>query len=478
MLQTIIGREKEQLILSQALQSPEAELIAVTGRRRIGKTFLVTTAYQEHFVFDLIGIQNGSLEVQLQNFTDQLEFYAKFNFSIKNPTTWIGAFKLLRDYLQNQSFSSKKVIFLDELPWLASPKSNFLESFGYFWNSWASRQHIIIVICGSAASWMIEQVVNDKGGLHNRITKHLYLEPFTLAETEAYLKNRNIVWDRYQILQIYMALGGVPHYLKEIDATKSATQNIDALCFSKNGLLSDEFNRLYPSLFASASNHILVVRTLAQKKLGMTREELVLLSKLANGGGLSKILEELVQSGFISEYFPFGKKKKEKIYRLCDEYSLFYLQFVERHRHQNDNTWQTLSQTPAYKSWAGYAFESICLKHIRQIKQSLGISGIYSEASSFYKKGTAQDAGFQIDMLLDRNDHTINLFEIKYYNKPFTLTKEGADDLRQKLWQFQNNTKSVKHINWIFITTFGIIPNQNTVGLVAKAITMDELFII
>lgn len=477
MASPIIGRKEELLTLAKVLQSPEAELVAVTGRRRIGKTFLVTSAYQEHFIFDMIGVQNGLLEAQLQNFTDQLELYTKPDFPLKAPANWAEAFRMLRNYIQNKAFETKKVLFFDELPWLAGQKSGFLEAFGYFWNSWAVRQNLVIVICGSAASWMIQQVVNDKGGLHNRITKHLHLEPFTLAETEAFLQSREVFFDRYQITQIYMAMGGVPHYLKELDSEKSPLQNIETLCFSKKGILSDEFNRLYPSLFANADNHITVIRTLAQKKQGMTRNELVDASKLPNGGGLSKILEELDQSGFITEYFPFGKKKKEKIYRLSDEYSLFYLQFIERHRYQTGSIWQSLSQTPAYKSWAGYAFEGLCLKHLEQIKHAMGISGIYAVSSSFYKKGTAQNDGLQIDMVLDRNDHIINLFEIKYYNKVYTMTKDYADDLRQKLWLFQDNTKTTKQVNWVFITTFGLTRNQYATGLVNKAITLDDLFV-
>lgn len=476
MQQQLIGRKEEQVILAQMRQSPEAELIAVTGRRRVGKTFLITTAYREHFAFEIIGVQNGSLNSQLQNFADQFGLFAKPEFPIKQPDSWSEAFRLLRDYLQSKQFTDKKVLFFDELPWLANQKSGFLEAFGYFWNSWASRQNLVLVICGSAASWMIQKVVNDRGGLHNRITKHIHLEPFTLAETEAYLQSRNVFFDRYQIVQIYMTLGGVPHYLKEIDPTKSAVQNIDTLCFSKKGMLSDEFNRLFASLFANSDNHIALIRTLSQKKQGMTRDELSQNSKFTNGGGLSKILEELTQSGFISEFFPFGKKKKDKLYRLSDEYSLFYLQFIEQHRYQGGNMWQHLSQTAAYKSWSGYAFEGICLKHIEQVKKALGISGIYALAASFYKKGTDTEGGAQIDMVLDRNDHTINLFEIKFYNKPFALTKEYADQLRQKMWVFQDATKTTKQCNWVFITSFGLVSNQHTLGLVSQSFTMNELF--
>ena len=473
----IIGRKIEQEILGRMLKTSEAELVAVTGRRRVGKTYLVTTAYQEQLVFEFTGGQNGGIEIQLQNFTDHLQQFAKPEFPIKCPNNWSEAFRMLRDYLQNKlSKKGKKVVFFDEFPWIAGQKSGFLEAFGYFWNTWASRQNLVIVICGSAASWMIQRVVNDRGGLHNRITKRIHLEPFTLAETEAYLKSRFVHLDHYQIVQLYMAMGGIPHYLKEIDPKKTAVQNIDAICFEKHGTLSDEFNRLYPSLFTNADTHISIIRTLAQKKQGMTRLEVVEKSKLKDGGGLTKVLDELIQSGFVAEYFPIGKKKKEKLYRICDEYSLFYLQFIEQNRYQGGKIWHHLSQTAAYKSWAGYAFEGICLKHIERIKEALSIAGIYSFAASFYKKGADDNEGVQIDMLLDRNDQTINLFEIKFYNKTFTITKEYVDQLRQTLWRFQETTKTTKHVNWVFISTFGLIQNMHSLGLVTQSLTLDDLF--
>jgi uncharacterized protein len=470
----IIGRKKELSILSNILTSQEAELVAVTGRRRIGKTFMISQALEKNFAFEMIGVQNGSLKVQLQNFSDQLSFFSQTNLPV--PKSWAEAFKLLRNHLQNNISTEKKVIFFDELPWLASPKSNFLEAFGYFWNSWASRQQIMIVICGSAASWMIQQVVNHTGGLHNRITKHIHLEPFTLNETEAYLQSRNIYFDRYQIVQLYMAMGGVPHYLKEISGEKSATQNIDHICFTKNGLLQNEFSRLYASLFAHAENHVIVVRALAQKKQGMTRNELIEKGKLTNNGGLTKILEELSQSGFISEHFSFDKKKKDKIYRLCDEYSLFYLQFIESNKQQGNDIWQYLSQTPSYKIWSGYAFESICLKHSTRIKEALSIAGIYSSTTTFYRKGNVAEKGLQIDMLLDRNDHTINLFEIKFYNKPYIFNKEEVEELRQKAWLFQQYSKTNKQVNWVFISTFGVLPNPYSSSILHRSLSLEDLF--
>lgn len=469
----IIGRQKELDLLNKAYQSPEAELVAITGRRRIGKTFLVNTYFQGKISFDMVGTQNGSLVGQLNNFADQLSVYAQQ--TIDPPVSWDVAFKLLRQHLQHLS-TEKKVIFFDELPWLAGAKSGFLSAFGYFWNSWACRQNIIVIICGSAASWMIQKVVNDTGGLHNRITKHIHLEPFTLAESEAFLQSRGGTYDRYQITQLYMTMGGVPHYLKEIDPTQSAIQNIDRICFAKNGLLKGEFDRLYASLFVHAEHHVQVVRTLAQRKQGMTRTELTEKSKLLNGGGLTKVLNELIMSGFVSVQLPFGKVKKEQLYRLSDEYTLFYFQFIEPQTQQGSGLWLMLSQTPAYKAWAGYAFEGLCIKHIENIKKSLGIAGIYTSVSSLFQKNTDQNEGIQIDMVLDRNDHTINLFEVKYYNQPYELSREYVEKLRHKMWRFRDITKTKKTINWVFISTFGLANPQKGLGLVSNSLSLDELF--
>lgn len=469
----VIGRKEELALLNKVYHSPEAALVAITGRRRIGKTFLVNTYFQANMSFEMVGTQNASLASQLTNFADQLSIYAQQ--TIAPPKSWAEAFKLLRQHLQPMS-ANKKVVFFDELPWLAGPKSGFLAAFGYFWNSWACRQNIVVVICGSAASWMIQKVVNDTGGLHNRITKHIHLEPFTLAESEAFLQSRGVFYDRYQLTQIYMAMGGVPHYLKEIDPAQSATQNIDRICFAKNGLLRGEFDRLYVSLFAHAEHHIQVVRTLAQRKQGMTRGQLAEKGKLLNGGGLTKVLDELVISGFVSVQLPFGKIKKEQLYRLSDEYTLFYLQFIEPQAQQAGGLWQVLNQSPAYKTWAGYAFEGLCIKHIENIKKELGIAGIFTSVSSFYQKATEHTEGVQIDMVLDRNDHTINLFEIKYYSQPFELSKEYVEKLRQKMWRFRETTKTNKTTNWVFISTFGIANPQKGLGLLSHSLNMDALF--
>ena len=473
----LIGRSKEKEVLLKTLESRRPEMVAVIGRRRVGKTFLIQNVYADNMVFQISGIQDGSLREQLKNFTYLLKkTFGPEVAPLEKPTSWLDAFQQLITCLETKMGEEKQVVFFDELPWLATRRSDFLKGLSFFWNSWAVQKNIVVVICGSSASWMIQKVVEHKGGLHNRLTKRLHLFPFNLFETEAFLKSLNINFDRYQIIELYMALGGIPHYLNEVEAGLSAAQNIEKICFSSAGLLNNEFSRLYHALFENADNHIAVIKALAEKWQGLTRNEIVTLSKLTDGGGVTRCLDELISSGFVSTYFPFGKKKKEMLYRLTDEYSLFYLQFIQNKAHKGKNIWMELSQTQHYTSWSGYAFESLCLKHIPQIKKALGISGVYAETSSFYQKGTAQESGIQIDLLIDRKDNVINVFELKFYSGFLTLNKSYAEDLRDKITTFKELTQTRKQVFLNLLTTFGLKHNEHSLGLIDKALTMDALF--
>lgn len=472
----LIGRKEEQAILLKAIQSDEPEMIAVLGRRRIGKTYLIRSVYKDRIRFEISGLQNANLKKQLNNFAFQLSASFGEQAPAKQPESWLEAFQQLIICLSKTEVTQETVLFFDELPWLASRKSGFLEGLGFFWNSWASKKNIVVVICGSAASWMIQKVVHDKGGLHNRITKRIYLEPFNLQETEHFLHSKNIFLDRYQIVQIYMAMGGVPHYLKDIEPGKSAVQNIENICFRRTGLLFDEFQKLYPALFEKADNHIAIITALAQKWKGLTRRELISDTKLSNGGGLNRCIEELISSGFITEYYSFGNRKKDIFYRLTDEYSLFYLHFMQGKKNQGVDIWHHLSQTQEYKSWSGYAFENVCLKHITQIKKALGITGIYTETSGFYRAGTAGQPGVQIDLLMDRKDDIINLFELKFYKETLSLSKSDATALREKVAAFRQQTNTRKQLFLHLITTFGLKPNENSIGLVDQSMSIDVLF--
>ncbi|MEZ4887109.1 MAG: ATP-binding protein [Chitinophagales bacterium] len=470
----LIGRTKEIARLQEALASDEAEMISVIGRRRVGKTFLIQEVYKEHIVFEISGIQNADKNQQLRNFIERLiEFFP--DTEVQQPKDWLDAFFVLVRLLRAQKANKKRVVFFDEVPWIATQKSDFLKGLSYFWNSWAVRQNIVVVLCGSAASWMIKKILRDKGGLHNRVTHRIRLQPFTLSETEAYLESRAVYFDHYQLLQLYMVMGGIPHYLKELKSGKSAIQNINQICFSEDGLLSDEFLSLYPALFHRSDYHVAIIRALATKQSGMNRGEILGAAKLPDGGRVSQVLDELYQSGFITMYPPFGKKKKGQVYRLIDEYSLFYLRFIEKNLHNPPN-WTSLSQTQPYKIWCGYAYENVCLKHIAYIKKALEVNGIYSTTSSFLKQGDENTQGTQIDLVIDRNDHIINLCEVKFYNVEFTVTKEYAQKLREKIRVFQETTKTKKQIQLVLITTFGLKHNKHSLGLVNADFGMEVFF--
>ncbi|HMQ47479.1 MAG TPA: ATP-binding protein [Saprospiraceae bacterium] len=474
----MIGRQKELEILRKAVDSDKPELIAVIGRRRVGKTFLVRSFFGDQIDFELVGLKAGTREQQLRNFTYSLKEAQKVRGPIESyPVDWLDAFHQLKEYLDSLGDTGRKrVIFIDELPWVATAKSDFLTGFGYFWNSYASRQKIVVVICGSATAWMIKKIVNNRGGLHNRVTRKIWLQPFSLSETEAYFKSRNISFTRYQLLQMYMAMGGIPHYLDQVEGGKTAIQNIDDTCFHPQGFLRTEFSNLYSSLFNRPERYEAIIGALASSWKGLNRREILENSGLKDGGGISTILAELEQSGFITSYVPFEKKKKDALYRLTDNYSLFYLKFIKDLPANVADNWQSLSQTQSWKSWSGYAFENICLQHIDQIKAKLGISGVHTRQFSFWMKSTDGTPGLQIDLLIDRMDDAISICEIKYLNDQMSITKALAEQLQSKRDLFQRYSKTRKHLFLTLITTYGIAPNQHSLGLIDQVIVMDDLF--
>ncbi len=474
MQKVIIGRVQEQQLLLEMASAEAADMLSITGRRRVGKTYLVRTYFKEQLNFELNGILNASLQQQLQNFDIAFNNIASKKAKGYLPSVnWLEAFEKLTKHFDAKKSNKKIILFIDELPWLDTHRSGFLAAFDWFWNSWAVKRNILVIICGSAASWMTSKIINNRGGLHNRVTKRMHLQPFSLGETEDYLKHFHVNISRYQVLHLYMALGGIPHYLKEVRKGQSAAQNINRICFQKNGLLVNEFENLYNSLFTNARQHISIIKALASKNKGLSRVEILQATKMADGGSFSKLLSELEQSDFITSYMPFNKLKKETIYRLTDEYSLFYLKFMRSKRNVN---WQQLSATSTYKTWSGYAFENICMKHIEKIKYALGIASVYTEVSSIYYKGDAKDKGAQIDLLIDRQDSVINACEAKFYDKPFAITKAYAADLRNKLQVFQQKTATRKTLFLTFITPYGIVENEHSIGFVQQEVVVENLF--
>lgn len=473
----IIGRVAEKQLLNQIIASKRAELLAVYGRRRVGKTYLIRSHLRNHMRFEFAGIHDVDTMVQLQRFTKALADQLNDRIPLPVPKDWFEAFDLMATLLAKIIRGKKIVVFLDEFPWLQTPKSNFLPAFESFWNAWASQQpQLAIVLCGSAAAWMIKHVVRNRGGLHNRITAKIALMPFSLRETEAYLKSRGTRLNRYQIVQLYMALGGIPHYLEQAKPGLSAAQVIEQACFTKDGFLATEFTDLYAALFGKAENHLKVIRALASKPMGMTRGEIIETCSLSSGGTTTSLLEELSASGFITGYAPFGKKLKDSLYKLTDPYSLFYLKFIEPNANAQRGIWAKLSDTPSWRSWSGLAFETICLSHIEEIKNALGIAGVYSEPSSWRSSGSGKDKA-QIDLLLDRRDHCITLFEIKFYADTFALDRQQAHDLQRKVSLFRQQTGTKKQLFLVLITVHGLQQNEHSIGLVDQQLTVDDLFI-
>jgi len=471
----VVGRTAELQIIDNIISSSNSELLAIIGRRRVGKTFLIKHGFEKQICFHYTGKKDVTKQEQITTFCNKISSYSKT--IVKTiPNNWEDAFELLKKLIAKKKTTTKKAIFIDELPWIATPRSGFLSSFSYFWNDWAVNNNIIVIICGSAASWMIEKIVNNKGGLHNRITRHIKLKPFTLTETEAYLKSKKINYPRYEILQLYMAMGGIPYYLKEIQAGDSAIQAIDKICFSAQGILRNEFHNLYSSLFDNYENHEKVIRALASKRRGLTRNELLKSTKLKSGGGLTRILTELQESSFIARYPSFGKTERSSLYRLVDEYSSFYLSFIEKNKSNSKNIWLQLSQTPRYKAWAGYAFEGVVIKHVDQLKTALGIEGIYSEQSTYLIKSTKNREGFQIDLLIDRNDNAINICEMKFYNSELSLTKKQTEQIRKRRDSFRQQTKTKKLLINTVVTTYGFITNGNSIGIIDNHLDMNSLF--
>jgi uncharacterized protein len=470
----LVGREFESTKMLNFLETKESELLAVIGRRRVGKTFLIKKVYQNELIFHITGLQDVSKKLQIQNFVEARNDFFPESKPFAVPENWLSAFAQLKQVLGKPK-KKKRVLFFDELPWLAANSSEFLKAFDHFWNSWAIDQNLVVVICGSSASWMITHIINHKGGLHNRVTQKIHLQPFTLQETEKYFASKSISMPRQNLVQLYMTTGGIPYYLKEVQRGETAVQAINTMFFGKSAPLFGEFDNLYKALFSNHEKHIAVIRALATKWNGLTRAEILEKSKLPTGGSISVILEELETSGFISSYTYYRKKQRESIYRLTDEYSLFYLHFIEPNKNSKDY-WLKKFNMPTAKSWGGYAFETLCMKHVCGIKQALGISGILTEESSFYKRKDEETEGCQIDMLIDRADNAINICEMKYYDGLYALTNQNIQDLQRKRNVFQQATQTKKQLFITLITSQGLEANQNSY-LIDKHLDLNSLFL-
>lgn len=473
----MIGRSLQIKMMTDALVSKKSHFIAVTGRRRVGKTYIIDQVFEKNICLRVTGIQDASMEEQITNFTIKLAEYSNNPIPV-TPNNWQEVMHLAKNYLKTLSKNKKHVLFIDELPWMATKRSGFIQLLAHLWNDYMSKEkHFILVICGSATSWIAKKIVNDRGGFHNRLTARIELKPFTLAETKAFLKSRGIHLTDQAIAELYMIMGGIPYYLEQIKKGESVAQIIARLCFSETGVLRNEYNNLYKALFENPENHEAIVAALAKSTMGLNRSEILAKSKVDSGGPYTRAMEDLMVSGFVQEVTAFGRKKRGSTYRLMDEYSVFYHKFIKPNSRKNEDVWKTIYGSQAYASWAGFAFETLCHRHIDQIKSILGISGIYTEHYSYRKQGNSLQQGSQIDLVIDRKDKAINLCECKFYNAEYTITKEYAEKLRNRKQHFINDTKTKKSIYNTLITNYGLAKNEYYLDVVDTEIEVSQLMV-
>ncbi len=470
----MVGRIEEIKTLNQAMTSSQSELIAIYGRRRIGKTYLIREHFKSNLIFSNSGLYAATQKEQLKEFAKNLNLSSKSKTTIPIPKDWFQAFEMLEKIIENKKSNSKKVIFLDEVPWMATSKSRFLTAFESFWNGWASaRKDLVVIICGSASSWMIQKIEKNKGGLYNRVTKRIVLKPFTLSETEAFFKSNNIVLSRNHITELYMMLGGVPHYLNQIRKGETPAMAIDRLIFNPDGLLSDEFNQLFISLFGSNGFHKQVIEVLANHRYGVTREMLLSKLNIISSGWITNILNELEASGFIEIQVPYSNKTKDALLKITDNYCMFYEAFKKDAKIRD---WNMVQNSQRWKIWSGLTFENICFYHRSKIINALGLNGIQTAVYSWHNKGNDEMNGAQIDMIIDRADKCLNICEIKFNENPFLITKKYAQDVRLKMTAFNHFTKNRKTLFCTFITSGGLVENPESATLTQTSLGIDDLF--
>lgn len=479
----IIGRTREIAELQRLYNSHKSEFIAIYGRRRVGKSFLVNEVFGKKIVFSAVGtyIKDGDKDFvsyrqsQLDHFYDAL-LLSGLSKTEHRPTNWRECFLLLRKLLE-QKRSRRKVIFFDELPWLAGPQSaEMIAELGYFWNSWADRQrNIVLVACGSATSWMLDNVIHDYGGLHNRLTQILKLQPFTLAECEKYYKSHGFHLSRYEMCISYMALGGIPYYLDKLRPDQTISENIDRI-FYADELIHLEFKDVYAGLYASKDRYVDVVKAIGSQFYGITQAEISSMVGIKTGGSLSKLLDNLEESGIIRNYPRYGKQRVEKVYQLQDFFSLFYLRFING-KQVKAGGWNSIDRSGTFNNWTGDTFELLCITHLPQIQEALRLPSV--DRHYCWRGTSPDDNGAQIDLLIESNAaRTDYLCEMKFYGSLFTIDKATRDNIQNKIDAFaaskmHNKTHSLQVV---LVTTMGLSRGEHS-SLVNRTLTLNDLFV-
>ena len=476
---TIIGRKQEIAELTRRYESGRAEFIAVYGRRRVGKTFLINEVLGDGMVFRHTGLspydrkRKVSLRSQLQNFHFSLIRHGLEG--IAQPKSWMEAFFLLEQLLERRDNGSRQVVFIDELPWMDTARSGFLTALEAFWNGWGcSRHNLCLVVCGSATSWMLDNIINNKGGLYGRLTCEMKLSPFTLLECEQFFQSRKIDFSRYNIIQAYMILGGIPFYLDCFNPSLSLAQNIDTLFFNPKAKLGDEFDRLFNSVFDNASECMKIIRILSKRHAGYRRDEIARKTDINPNGDFTKMLKALIASDFVTKYVPWGAAHHEEYYKLSDCFCWFWLHFKEQKAVTERDFWMHHMKESDIMAWRGIAFEEVCMQHVSQIKMALQIAGVASHESSLIVSGDDDTDGMQVDLLIDRADDVVNVCEMKYSKSNYAITKSYAEKLQKRMNVLEQTLPDKKfHLT---VVTVNPIERNNHSDIVKSVVTAEELF--
>ena len=471
----LVGRKDEIKNLEWDLQKSEPQFIAIYGRRRIGKTYLVREMFNDSFTFSHTGLRGGDRKSQLAAFRASLVRYGDMKCPVLKD--WMSAFDKLNKLISGAP-AGRKVIFIDELPWMDTPRSDLLVGLEFFWNARASaraEKDVFLVVCGSAASWIVKNLLGNTGGLYGRLTDRIWLRPFTLLECETYAERLGLSMSRQDICEAYMIFGGVPYYWNLLRPDMSLAQNIDALFFSQHGALRDEFRFLYESLFRNATEHIHIVEALSKKKSGMTRDEIAAAANQKPGGNFKIRLEELEQCDFIRKYLLPGRKNRGAVFQLMDNFTLFHYAFASVHDEGDEHRWSSSQSSQRIAAWRGLSFERVCLQHVDSIKKALGISGVRTSAYSWRTAAAADGGGAQIDLVIDRDDGIVNLCEIKYSSDPYEIDAEEAARLRARKAAFIRDTGTRKTCRTTLITSSGLKPNKYRWTAEAE-LSLDDLF--
>lgn len=442
-MKRFVGRELELKKLRAIGEADEPSIVVVYGRRRVGKTELLEQAFRHRNILKFEGIEGLSEKDQYANAMRQLAKYVGEDLLTKvQITSWSEFFDLVARYTKEGTWT----IYLEELQWLANYESKLLSELKYAWdNQFRRNPKLLLILCGSAPSFMLEKVVHSKA-LYNRSQHEIHLQELSISETKLFLKNRS---DR-EIFNAYLSVGGIPEYLKWVDKESSVFQGLCTHAFTSGSFFSREFEKIFTSSLANNKHYREIIETLSRCKF-LSREELAEKLKLTSGGTLSILLTDLEKCGFISKYCPYNLSNSSNVirYAIADNYLHFYFNFIRPIQSKIENgdyneVPQSAIKMDSYAKWLGFAFERWCRKYSRVIAKILGFSGVQYRSGAYFSRATnKKDPGYQIDLVFDRADKVYTICEMKYLQSPAGIKVIG--DMERKLSFFPNKGKNTIH---------------------------------